>query len=360
MIRPAAIATALLLGAAAAFVPTTARADRAAADYFVQRGDKSLKERKWADAQGLYRKALEEDEHHVPARVGLGESLIATGDRQGAIDAWRRAVTDSDATLPLPTGWVDATNRARKRLTEVDGLGVSFTQAVDKYVDGLVALAEKWIDKDRETAAKALRDALKLRPKHVKAVALFAKIGNPASGWLALFDGKSLGAGWGQDVDTVWHVEDGQMIGKIVTGGYFLDHNRKLKGDFDVRMEARFLETHEGHAGFALGAAVKGPTTGTWLYVFESGEMGIREADGAEAAAQRNTFSRRLEDLPTPFDPKEWTTYEMQFRGKDVHVLVNGAEETVVERAPDREEGPIAISIQACTLAVRKVDVMQR
>ena len=65
-------------------------------------------------------------------------------------------------------------------------------------------------------------------------------------------------------------------------------------------------------------------------------------------------------ELPRPFDPREWTTYELQFRGKQCHILVNGQEEAAIERSKTRQGGLCGLLSQQCQWAVRKMEAIQR
>ena len=348
-------ATLLLLVAAA----SAATADRAAADFFVQRAEKALKDRKWSDAQDLFRKALEEDERHVPARAGLGEALLATGNRSSALDAWRRALSDADATKPLPAPWSAIATRVRKRLADAEAASAALAQIVDRHVDRLMALAERSLEAEPDVTAGALREALRLRPGHPKAAEFFERIGSPPGDWIPLFDGRTL-AGWSvQEHSPYFRVVDGELIGALDKGMITILSERSFKGDFDLRLEAHFLERHEGLPGLSLGGAVKSQWQGTFLGVFGQ-EVNVREWDGPEKSAQSFSFGKPIADLETPFDPEEWHAYELRFRGKEVHVLIDGETIATIQRLAGREEGVVALVVQSAKVAMRKVEAMQR
>lgn len=358
-LRALLIVVALLGGVT--WVHAPAVADRTSADFFVQRGDKALKEKKWSEAQEHFKRALEEDEHHVAARVGLGDAFLGAGNRAAAIEAWRKAVAAGDATKPFPAAWTEPLARARKRLAEMDAAGNALAQIVDKHVEALVALADRWASKDPPVAAKALRDALKLRPGHTKAAAAFEKMGSPTGDWIPLFNGRNFD-GWDLSDDIkVWTIEDGQMVVDIAgSGTLHMAHKRIFKGDFDIRVEAKILEIREGLCVFAIGGARKSPVLGSLLGVINGGGFELLEQDGAEREAQKSTYTGSIANLPKPFDPAEWTTYELQYRGKSLHVLVNGEEEFVRDREPGRDSGAVSLITSMVRAAVRKVEAMQR
>jgi hypothetical protein len=176
---------------------------------------------------------------------------------------WRRAVADAAEVKPFPAAWNDALARTKKRLSEVDASGVALAQMVDKHVERLVGFAERYLTKDPTIAARAARDALRLRPAHPKASSLFEQLGSPPSDCIALFDGRSLA---GFDIgpeEKMWTVVDGNMVGDVTTGTIVMMHKKALKGDFDYRIEAKILERREGYAAFVIGGAVKFNTHGT-------------------------------------------------------------------------------------------------
>jgi tetratricopeptide (TPR) repeat protein len=358
------------LGLLAAFAlagiagPRAASADREAADFFAQRGEKALKEKKWSEAREQFQKALEEEAGHVPARAGLGEAFFGAGDRGAAVEAWRRAVADAEAVKPLPAPYADALARSKKRLVEVDAAGTALAQIVDRRVEDLVALAGRWSAKDPELASRALVDALKLRPNHAKAAAMLEKIGKPAAAkgdteGIALFSGKDLDGWLGVHAER-WKVEDGQIVGEHRSDRPPIIRSAKtLKGDFDVVVEARILDRYEGTLAFLIGTAMKSNEEGTVVGVVTESFL-WREDDGAGKENKRDEIYERLTEVPHPFDPGKWTTYEMRYRGDEVIALVNGKEQFRRPRASNRDEGGVSFVIQEGKVAIRKVHAVQR
>ena len=88
-----------------------------------------------------------------------------------------------------------------------------------------------------------------------------------------------------------------------------------------------------------------------------AGELVLREEDGA---SQRNVFAVDPSKAKRPFDPKEWTTYELRFRGPEVQAFVNGVLVAARERQPGRESGYIVIVVQNAKIACRKVEAFKR
>jgi hypothetical protein len=285
-------------------------------------------------------------------------------------------------TKPLPPAWTEAVAKARKRLAELDAAGTALERMIDKQVDDLLALAGKWAAKDPEIAVRSVQDALKLRPGHAKALALLDKLGKtlkpgtappapgpakpppptkPSSGdeGEVLFSGKDLRA-WTNWKSPTWRVIDGEMVGETEKGAFTALSQKQFKGDFDVRFEAKRLASHaEGaiDAIFGVLAAGRAVETGCLVTFYERG-VSVLEEDGP-TKEKRRTLQKGYGELPDPFDPAEWTSYEVQFREKEVRLLVGGKEQFVQPRDP-REGGPIGLFIQHVKVAFRKVSVLQR
>jgi hypothetical protein len=355
-----AVSRGLVAAALAAFLcatPDQARADRKAADYFATRGDAAAKARRWVEAQQEYRRALEEDEHHVPARAGLADALFAAGDRAGAVEAWRLVAADAEATKPLPSAWNEAGTRAKKRLADVEAASAALAKIVDRHADSLVALAERWEAEDPSVTGSALRLALRLRPAHAKALPMFERLGSPAGDWIPIFDGRTLD-GWSVSVDNPWRVEDGQLVAEVKKGANRLYNERVLRGDYDIRVEARYVEQYGGSPGFEIGA-MKSAVQGTIFGVVGS-EVNLQEHDGTEKSALKFSYSCPLAKIAHPYEPSEWTTYEIRFRGSKTSVVINGNELVTRGRPENRTEGQVMLVVQNQKIAFRRVEVMQR
>src|SRR5688572_15065244 len=96
-----------------------AAADRETAEFVAQRADKALQAKSWAEAESLYRKALEEDATLLRARMGLGEALLGSGQRAAGIAELRRFVDEASAVTPLPSALAAQVAKARTRLADL-------------------------------------------------------------------------------------------------------------------------------------------------------------------------------------------------------------------------------------------------
>lgn len=353
-LRPVVVLLALL----GASLPR-ASADRAAADFFVQRAERAQRERKGAEAQDLFRKALEEDDSHVPARMGLAESLYGAGDRAGALEALRRVVAASAGGAPLPPAWGELAVRAKARVAELEAAETTLGALLDRRVGALLDLATRWKEKDPDVAARALRDALRLRPMNEAAKeALRAMGGTTSSEWTTLFDGQDM-AGFEDADPEAWKVAGGLMVGDVPGRTYMITSKQRLHGDFDLRMEARITKEYAAKRILFLCGAIKGPYECTQVGLLFK-EMVTRETNGRNPDEAKYTYKEFLSNLPPSYDVASWLTYELQFRGEKVRFVLNGALLAETDRAPNREEGTAGIMIQDVRVEVRRFAVIQR
>lgn len=351
-VRAAAWAALLLLCAA---VP--ALADRTAAEFYAQRGEKALREKDWAGAQEQLRKAMEEDPSYAPALGALGEALLGAGDRAGGLGALRKAVSLAEGTKPLPPAWVAPLGRFRKRLAEVDTAGVALDRIADKYVADLLAFGDRWVAKDPDTAAAALRDALTLRPADPRVKTLAAKIEKVESAsWIPLFNGRDK-SGWDWLDASPWFVAQGSLVGTIENRAMVAKTRESLRGDFDLRVEAKIVRRFDDLASFTL--------LGAWKAEYHHSSFGILGPNliWHEEAGPR-TFETKLSVPPSkvdpPFDPEQWTVYELRFRGAKIHAAVNGTVVATIDRGPERDAGSVGLMIQHVLVHFRRVEMRPR
>lgn len=335
-------------------------ADRTAADFFVQRAEKAQRERNWVEAQQLFRKALEEDAAHVPARLGLAEVLYAAGDRAGALETWRLVASAGAGGTALPPVWAELARRATLRVADLEAAGSAFSALLDRQVDALLAFSKRCKEKDPDVAALALERALRLRPGHAAATGALQALGGGGADpteWTALFDGKEM-TGFLEPDPAAWQVSSGVMVGDVPGGTYLMWSRDQLHGDFDLRMEARVTKSHSPRPILLLCGAQKGKHEGTQVGLFFA-DLVIRECDGPAPGEQHHPYVEALAKLAA-VDVSAWTTYELQFRGPKIRFVVNGSLLAERDRAPGRAGGQAALLVQDVRVEVRKFGVLQR
>lgn len=350
-----AAAAAILVACAAAL----SFADRETAKFLGERGEKALAAKDWAGAAGHYRKALAEDATFLPAQFGLGEALVGLGQRDEAIAEFRAFAGAAKALSPLPDGWGSLLQRAEKRLAQFDAAGTELRTLVDRHAAALLSLARKWAKDDPDLAVRAARRALALRPGDAAAAQLIESLGRSPKGEpIALFDGASL-AGWIEAVLPTWSVREGAIEGECRDSAYAARTERHFEGDFDVRCEARLLESHEGSGPvfWGVSAAYDGKESGYLLGVLK-GALWFEEERGADEAL--GIVDASPSTLEKPFDPKKWHALEVRLRGGRATALVQGEEVGSAERSPARAGGFVGLKVQNCRVQFRKIEVVPR
>ncbi|MFO0934206.1 MAG: family 16 glycoside hydrolase [Planctomycetota bacterium] len=349
-----------LLAIAAVIGAVAVHADRKAADFFVQRGEKALRAKDWAEAQGLFRKAIDEEAGHMPALNGLGDARYGAGERAGAIEAWRQVVAASEGGATVPPAWTEVLARAKTRLADLEASEAAFAKLLDGRVAALLELADRWREKDPDVAVKALREVLRLKPGHPGATeALQGLGGTAASEWTTIFDGADL-SGFVEPDPTVWKLVNGVMVGDLTGGTYMFWTQGRSEGDFDVRMEARITKAYTARRALLLAGAVASKYQATQCGALGP-ELVVRETDG-EMGDERSELAHResIAALPPAYDLSDWTSYELQFRGPKVRFVLNGTLLAECPRRPNRTQGKAAIVLQDARVEVRRFQVAQR
>lgn len=345
---------ALLAGALLALLLAgAALADRENAKFLAGRGDKALAAKKWDEAEGHFRKALDEDPTFLAARYGLAQALLGGGRSAPALEELRAFVEaargDAESKSLLA--------KAEKQLADLDAAGTALQKLVDGYADDLAALGDRWASKDPQLAEKAYRRAVKLKPGHARAAQGLEKMGKSAAGEVIdLFNGKDL-AGWEWMNPPTWQVVDGNLVATIRDAAVLARHERVFEGDFTVRIEAQLLEEYPGPTLYSVLPAWKAEGDDYQLGLLGRNVLWCEETPGAE---DRDVVDKPYEQLKTTFDPKQWNVFELRFRGSRVTALVNG--EVIGEEArPERRKGGfVGLKAQDVKVAFRKVQVEVR
>lgn len=349
--RAALVAVALLFGVAQAL------ADRPTAEFHAARGDNALQEKDWAVAEENFRKAMAEDAAFLPARYGLSQAHLGAGRSLPGIEELRKFVADVKADASAPPSWKLLAVKAEKQLKEVDASGAALQKVLDRWADELVVFARKAADKDPTTAKRAARRALELHPGHMGAGAILEKLGESAKGPpVVLFNGKDLKQ-WSKAEFPYFQVADGHLMAVVREGARHLYADHPVEGDFDIRMEARVLEEYEGEPLVTLLLY----RSGSYDYV----ALGFinRKAyfiDKTSESEKLEMLKKPITELKVPFDPEQWTTYEMRFRGDSVLAVVNGEVIATEKRTERMKGGFVGINVQRAKAAIRKVEYQPR
>ncbi|MCU0722480.1 MAG: DUF1080 domain-containing protein, partial [Planctomycetes bacterium] len=308
--------------AALALAGPSALADREAAQLFATRAEKSLKAKEWDKAEEYYRRALEEDETFLPARAGLAEALVGGGKQAAGVEELRRLLADAEKGTPDPA-WTDLLAKAKKRLDEIDASGRALEKILDAYAAALLALAEKSLKEDPDIAERSLRRILRIRPEDKGATELLKMMGkSTARNAVSLFNGKNFD-GWVGLTSPIWQVREGLIVGDVRDSSFTAHSEGFFKGDFDVAVEMKLLETYPGTALFTLLASYRGDYDYVSFGIL-NGRLMWEDYD--KSPDGRVIFRSNPTDLKNPIKPEDWNLFELRFRGDTMVALCNGTE----------------------------------
>lgn len=344
---------ALLLGC---LVALPAAADDAEALRHTEEGDRALKARRLPEAAGHYRAALTAEEGYLPARLGLGEALLAAGDSKAGIQELRRVLRDGEARAPAPAGFARCLAAARARLREVDPAYQEWHALKAGHVADLCALAERHKDRDPDLALRALERALAFDPDDERARGLLARLTRAGARTESLFDGRQI-RDWDGGSGASWSVQDGVLVGTATDFATFVRAQTLAEGDFDVVVEARIEATHGENPFFAV--------LGAWTEEYRHTRFGLfrgavvwHELHGQGTTDRR--FATLAGQLRPAVDPGRWNTWELRYRGAELELRLNGRKVTHGPRPPERSRGYAGLLVQECTAHVRRVELIYR
>jgi tetratricopeptide (TPR) repeat protein len=333
-------------------------ADRESAQHFTQRGDKALQTKTWAEAEQLYRRALEEDATFLPARFGLAEALFGAGQRGPGIDEMRKFCDESAKVNPLPVAWKTLQTRAKKKLGEMDTLGAEWAKTVQEHVTALLAFAGRWKTKDPTIAVKALEAAAALRPDDSEVKERLTEL-QGATGPKAqpLWNGKDF-AGWtGISAGGVWNIEDGAVVAQAKGNAYLGRSETLLKGNFDLRAEIKLHESLGRVPLYAIVGTMKEDRVKVVFGVLDT-EIVVDEWNGEKKPTE--LFHKPMSQFTPAVDAKAWNTFELRYRADRLFAFLNGQEVYSWPRSETRDSGYPAMQLQDARVGFRRIEYVPR
>jgi hypothetical protein len=351
--RPGVWLLVLLLAASA----REASADRETAEFFAQRAQKAASAGDAAAAEGHWRRSLQEDATYLPARFGLADALAAQNKRAEAATEIRAGLVEVDRAKSLPAAWRELAEKARKRLGELGGPGGTLESLTRRYVDGLLALSDRWQSRDAAFAERVLRLAFEADPDHPGVRPRFATLGLPiVTEVLSLFDGKEFDGEVPTPDDESWKIEGGLLVGGLPGKCHLIKTTRVFDGDYDVRMEARIARRHGTVPKLGLAA---GHTPNRAVFVFGVIQEEVLFDFENGTGGRERLFTVLLRNAKPTFDPAAWTAYEMRLRGEEVSLLVNGNLLRKQPRPKLLRAGLAGVMVQDARVEVRRFEVVR-
>ncbi len=168
-------------------------------------------------------------------------------------------------------------------------------------------------------------------------------------GWVALFDGKTLGDGWDRVGESNWRVEDGAIVADKRTskGAAHLVSKNSYK---DFQIYAEFWASDDANSGIFMRC--QDPKVITDKSCYEANIFDQRK----DPTYGTGAIVRFVEVNPMPKAGGKWNIYEITAKGRDVTVVLNG-KETARLRSEMFMEGPITLQHGGGTIKFRKVAI---
>jgi 3-keto-disaccharide hydrolase len=174
-------------------------------------------------------------------------------------------------------------------------------------------------------------------------------MGQTGSGWVSLFDGKTIGAEWDKVGETNWRVEDGAIVADKRTSKDTAHLVTKAKyKDFQVYVE--FWSSDDANSGIFLRCQDPAKITDRSCYevnIFDTRPDPTYGTGGIVHFAEVN---------PMPKAGGKWNTYEITAKGRQITVVLNG-QKTVELHNGLFVEGPVTLQHGAGVMKFRKVAI---
>jgi hypothetical protein len=178
-------------------------------------------------------------------------------------------------------------------------------------------------------------------------IVLIALLASPALAqdkpWRPLFDGKTL-TGWHHFGEGQWVVEDGAIVGRTQNAAklYSLLISDAVYHDFTVRLKFKSIK---GNSGFYIRTVFKDPDEAHGLQI----EVDPRNNSGGIYESYRRAWVSRpeAEVYKKAFKPDDWNELEIDARGPNVTVKLNGVVTAKTENDPSRPAGQLAMQMHS-------------
>jgi len=174
-------------------------------------------------------------------------------------------------------------------------------------------------------------------------------MGKNESGWVSLFDGKTIGSEWNRVGESNWRVEDGAIVAD------------KLMGE-----DAAHLVTQSSYKDFQLYVefwSSDDANSGVFLRCQDPLEITLRSCYEVNIFDQRpdQTYGTGgivlfAEVDPMPKAGGQWNTFEITAKGRDITVVLNDKKISQLNNGLFTE-GPITLQHAAGAIKFRKVAI---
>lgn len=359
---PRTIAAGLLVAAALLSTLRADAGDDVVAQAAYDAGNEALKGKYYAAAREKFERALEEDPQLVEAWCGIGLAQAGEGKEDEALASLRKGLGLLEAVAPLEKSRLAMYEAALDKLGDLSSRDAELTKLMRKQADTLLGLGKKYASKDADAAAKALFQAIRLAPENTRVAKMIDDLKAEARGHSVSLMTGALKGMWSWIDPPEWSYEGGIISGDVKDAAMLVKSDRVWSGDYDVLVEARLVDTYPkaGAAFFAVMPAwVK--DTPTAKFGVLSGKVHWQDQMNPDDKDSTDLLDMPVQDVEGGgIDPKEWNTYEVRLRGRDMSVYVNGKKLAEAKRPKERTGGHVVLLVQLCKAEFRRVEVTPR
>ena len=334
--------------------------DQEVAKFLFAKGETALRAKQYADAEGYFRRALEEHTPFPEASYGHGVTLAKLNRTQEAIAAYRACISAVSAAKKPTPKWKTASNRAMRALKKLRKDFAALDKLGKKHIRDLLTFAQKHAKANPRWARRAYETVLTIDPGNATATAKLGKLpaddsptrnGKKKSWGKPLIKAGDLG-NWDPGKTSVWHIR-----GSVITGasddheGYinWLE-DTSIGGDYELRIKFRLIREHGGRRtiGFFVG---DGRDTWWSIMLEGAGTMSlIRYQDGRNSSVGVKTL-----------DAVKWTSWHtLKIEVKKEHAKLFLDDKLGLELDVERGQkfaGKFGLFIQAAKVEFKELEL---
>lgn len=363
-LRPSIFATALLL-LGAGLGPRPLPADEDSYRALMKLGRAALEKGKADDAAAKFRSATSEDKDAPDAWAWLGQALEKTGDKTGAVTAYRSSVLTMKERERAGAASLELRDTVKRSVVRLEALAPGETElrrVMEIHVAELLTLARSAGAKDPATAKRCVEAALEIAPADPAVHALAESMGivargagipegekapdGKASRWDDLIARKALDsprATYDAAIVTYEIRDKGEVV--------WAKPSSEVTQRFALELELRVVErtANNAHAGWAFCR------TGEHFFAafLTATEVVLAECTGGQTSYLEHVSAPEPKGKPT------WRRVTVSVEGpRRITVAVDGKLLVIHKMTDDLEPGgEIGVWTQSCKVEYRKLRV---
>lgn len=334
--------------------------DQEVAKFLFAKGETALRSKQYANAEGYFRRALEEYTPYPEASYGHGVTLEKLDRSQEATAAYRACIAAVGAAEKPTPKWKTAGNRAARALKKLRREFAALDKLGKKHIKDLLAFARKNSKANPRWARRAYETVLAIDPANATAkvkLGKLAPVGSSGSTGKKKAWGKPLikpddFGNWDPGRTTVWDIRRGVITGHSEgpEGQINWLKDTSLTGDYSLQIEFRLMADYGDRRtiGFFVGDAGD-----RWWSIMLEGEGTctlMRYQDGRNTRAGAKTFGR--------IKWSKWHTLRIEVKKDNVKMFLDDqfALEIDVTRT-QKFEGKFGLFIQAAKTEFKELEL---